>query len=314
MATLLPETANRSATATAQPAKRQPLRPGSDETTVRLQQGVNPAPQRRSLFLWGLAWTVSLYASAVCCIPGILSAENYDLAVAGVVISYLALVIESLRSPTLGYLWGLNWVEDVADYIERLKSYRPKLTFHGECYHYETRTRDVPETYTEYEYRVDPVSHQPAWFTVTKTRMKQETYEAKVVSHREQAEFKYEQCRDVSAPLTDEIYKYQATRVDLQLRWEPDDLKTAERYQAERAAFVKRNKHRDTHFSFAERQQLKDFRARMLAIVDLEQKSPWMHWGWYAAASFATLSWPYRYWLERETVQGSYTLLKRIRG
>jgi hypothetical protein len=70
---------------------------------------------------------------------------------------------------------------EIGMYVEQLKRAPPLLSMICQCYHYETRTRYVTETYTEY------VNEQ----SVMRTRTRIETYREKVVTYNGYETFHY---------------------------------------------------------------------------------------------------------------------------
>ena len=65
------------------------------------------------------------------------------------------------------YLRDMKNVSNFGDYMEKMHNARPSLSFHVECYHYETNY---------------------------------ESFEEKVVTHREGEHFQFSQCRDLAPP------------------------------------------------------------------------------------------------------------------
>lgn len=62
----------------------------------------------------------------------------------------------------------------IKDYIKNIKQTKAEISFHGESYHFETRSRVVNETYTE----------QTSSGPKTMTRSRVEYYQEKVVTGR----------------------------------------------------------------------------------------------------------------------------------
>jgi hypothetical protein len=220
--------------------------------------------------------------------------------------------IDLFASPALRYLANLSSAEDVVMHIKKRRDTPPSLGFTCECSHTETRKRYVTEYYTEYEWRYDGTANASRSVPVSKTRQREETYQEQVVTYRGSCAFVYSRWVDVSAALTDEIYNYEAVRIDLSFGVGYGDRRTAEAYAAARSRFIEQNRNRDTSFRYWEHCTLDGFRPKLLSIVDLSKRSPLMSvWAYLLLGAFG-LSWPYRLWFNRQTVGGSYRLEKRV--
>lgn len=214
------------------------------------------------------------------------------------------------QHPALRYLLNLNPIEDVVAYVKRIEAAAPTISFHGECYHYETRTRWVTETYTDYETRHDFSSGRLETVPVTRTRQKLETYQERITTHTATEEFKFSAWRDQTRKLSGAIYHYQATRVAFALAVTPGDSETAAAFEAARTAFQDAHKDCDVHFDFSENIRVEGFKPRMLSIVDLSNKSPAMNSATYILFAAIGLGWPYLLWFNHRTVQGTFTFTK----
>jgi hypothetical protein len=286
--------------------KKYPKKPTKKDIYVELQQSNLPQRLKRSFIIHGLIFNFAVWLTF-----------GYYLAVGEEAFSLLKIVyliyfIEALFAPTFNYLWNLNKVEDIVSYIDRLKTYPPEIGFHCECYHYETKTRWVTEYYTEYEQVYDSSSQRSESRPVQKSRQVQETYEEKIVTYRETENFTFSQFEDISGDVSDDIYEFQATKVDFSKYWQAGDEATNNTYQLNKSNFKSRNQNRDRYFDFSEYFNIQNFKAKALSIVDLEKKSICMHWIVYILCSIFTFSWFYRKWLEGETVKGNFEFRKVI--
>ncbi len=286
--------------------KKSPKKPTRKDTYVELQQSNLPKKLKRSWIIRGLIFNITVWVALGHYLA--VGEDGFPL----LVIMYLIYFIEALFAPTLRYLWNLNQVEDIVSYINRLKNYSPQISFHCECYHYETKTRWVTEYYTEYEQVYDHHSQRYESKPVQKSRQVQETYEEKVVSYRDSENFTFSRFKDVSGNISNDIYKFQATKVDFSKYWQAGDTATTNAYQLKKNNFQSRNRHRDRYFDFYESFNLKNFKSKALSIVDLKKKSIFMHWMIYLLCSIFAFSWVYRKWLEGETVKGNFEFRKII--
>ena len=276
----------------------------------QLQEGVPPRAVEHHWLTWGSVLSLLLWTSvALLANPSMAKSGYVHLFVAGAGLTY---VIHSFALPTFRYLWNLNPVEDVVTYVRQLRAAPPQIGFTCECYHMETRTRQVTEAYTEYSQQYDSLSRSYRSVPVTKYRTRTETYQERVVTYRGNEAFLYSRWEDVSPQLTPDIYKYQATRIDLSLRVECGDQETWNRYLDAKHRFIDSHKRRDRSFDFHEYKRVDGFRPHVMSIVDLTKQSPLMHWFPYTASTLLGLSWVYRTWFERVTVVGDISLWKRV--
>ena len=228
------------------------------------------------------------------------------------IVIYIIYLIEALAASTPRYLWNLNKVEDIIQYINRLKTYPPQLKFHCTCYHYETRTRWVTEYYTVYEQVYDSQAKRYVQQAKQKSRQKQETYQETVVTHREEESVRFSRFDDTSGDLSNDIYKFQATRVSFSKNWNLANEATTKAYNTQKSNFQARNENRDRCFKFWESFEINNFKDKALSIVDLDKKSPYMSWIAYFLFSLFMLSWPYRKWFELKSVKGHFQFQKII--
>ncbi|MDK2410521.1 hypothetical protein QHH11_18935 [Aphanizomenon sp. PH219] len=286
--------------------KKYPKKPTAQDIYIELQQSNLPKHLKRSFIIHGLIFNIAVWLTLVYCL--IVGGEAFSI----LIFVYISYFVESLFAPAFRYLWNLNQVEDIVSYIERLKTYCPEIGFHCECYHYETKTRWVTEYYTEYEQVYNSSSQTYESQPVQKSRQVQETYQEKIITYQETESFAFSQFEDISGNVSDDIYKFQATKIDFSKSWQAGDEATSNAYQLKKINFQTRNQNRDTNFDFSEYFHLNNFKTKALSIVDLEKKSILMHWMMYILCSIFTFSWFYRKWLESETVKGNFEFRKVI--
>ena len=227
-------------------------------------------------------------------------------------LAYLALVVESFRASTFGYLRNLNPVEDVVSYIRRVSAYGPIISWSCECYHFETRTRMVTEYYTEYEMQHNYQTNQMESVAVQKSRQKEEQYQEKVITRTDSRFFFYENVTDISPQLTEEINQFQAIKIAFSKDYEPNSARARESYHDQLNAFHRVNEHYDDYYSWTENVSIQDYKQRMMSVVDVKRISVLMRWPIYVLTSLLSLSWLHRLWLEAKTANGSYRFVKSI--
>jgi len=283
---------------------------------VQLQEGASLSNHYGSMFWLCLLFSIILWCGlltiGVSYFGSILGVAEFDWELPVwvyfvTVAAAVAYLIEAFTANTIWYLANINEVEDVIDYIDRLSGYSPTISLSTESYHHETRTRtvSVPVTKTSYDY-------QGRSTTTTTYEQRTETYQEKVVTHRETQPFEYRYSEDCSGRVTEEIYRFNATRVDFSKEWIPADEQTKSKYEALRNDLISRNKPRDSGFSIWENFEIQDFRKHTLCLVDLDRKPVLMHWTYYMLFILFCSAWFYRRWFDKETVYGTYTFKKRI--
>ncbi|KAL0484506.1 3 TM domain-containing transmembrane protein [Acrasis kona] len=280
------------------------IQPSMFHTEERYWGCFKLSPHARALFFNTLVLLSLALIIAAGTLFGILGTDwsKYFLIGAGVAvpITYIVYIIEIMCSSTVSYLRNLLLVEDIVTHINRIRDTAPSIGFHCECYHYETRTRLVSYTHTDSNGR-------------THLRHRTETYQVKVVSHAESERFHYKKHNDKSGIVTNDLLKYNATRIDFTKQWSPGDAKTLRAYQDQLNNFRRRNERRDTHFNMGETFDIPGYSEKMLAIVDLNKKSYFLTVGWCLFFSLVLLqSWTYRVWMDRVSVKAKYHFNKNV--
>jgi hypothetical protein len=211
-------------------------------------------------------------------------------------IFYLTIV---LRSHTFQYLRNINTTETVLAFMDRMYATKPTVTWSIQCYHYETRTRQVRYTVTYY------VGNQQH----TETRYRTETYQERVNTHAASGALQYTRWEDVSVPLCrDEIIEYVLTKVSIKKTWIAGD--TGAREQKE--DFIRYN-NRDEYYDFFEDFELHGFRSRFLGLTDLAKRPCLAHWFWYLVAhTLVVFALPYLMWMSSVTGKVRTTVLKKV--
>lgn len=290
----------------------------SPGVSLQLQHDIEPRSARPHRNLFGLAVTLLLFASFALWqlstsehrhllqslgMTGFDSDTPFALALG---LSCAVYLIASFVADTPRYLWHLDHVESILAYVERIKATAPSWEFACECYHMETKTRQVKKAETIY-LTVDGKS-----VPITRTWTEPETYQEKMVTHTERQPFIYSRSQDVSPQLSDAIRRYQAVRVDCAYDISFGDQRTLASYEAAKAAFIAQNRHRDVFFHFSERHYIRGFKSKLLSVVDISKKPVLMHWGFYVLATVLLLSWPYSAWFHANTAGGHLEFRKLI--
>lgn len=259
------------------------------------------SPHVLGLFCCIIVWFLLIYT--ICAY----SAKETDyyggLTLGLLVVAYIIYLIEAFVAKTSRYLWNMKVPggEDIGMYINRMKNQPPVLSMSCECYHYETRTRYVTETYTEY------VNGQ----SVTRTRTRVETYQEKVVTYNGYEVFHYNEWSDNSGFLVDEILKYNVVRIEMLKSWLPANPETEAAFNHQYAEFRRKHENFDTHFNSWQTLDIDGYEQHVLWVV--EQKW-WLNWSAYAVFTIIYLSSVfYRYCFGQISVKANFQLKKVIK-
>lgn len=194
-------------------------------------------------------------------------------------------------SNTFQYVRNINTTETVLDYMSRMYRTEPVICWFIQCYHYETRTRQV-------------ASPGPNGTTVYYT----EFYQERVNTHFASGKLIFSRWTDVSVPLNrDIIERFAMTKISVKKEWTGD----AGAYQ-QKLAFFQVNK-RDVFYDFVETIELEGYCARLLGFVDLENIPILADWSWYVISHLTVVfALPYRMWLSSKSNKVRATIKKEI--
>jgi len=215
---------------------------------------------------------------------------------------YFFYLIEVFCSSTFRYLWNKRRSDKLLDHFFKIKNTRPELQFWCECYHFETRTRWVTETYSE---------NGPNG-PVTKTRQRLETYTVKVVTYTETETFRYSYFQDTSGMISDDINCYEFIKIKFKKEYSFGNRETEVAYNCQYDRFIQRNQFRDTCFDHSSRFRLDNFKEKMLSI-NTDKRSCSVHVCTYLMWSLMFMvSWPYRIWMESLCYRGEFIFKKTV--
>eukprot|EP00055_Hartaetosiga_balthica_P003776 m.8965 g.8965 ORF g.8965 m.8965 type:complete len:395 (-) comp3319_c0_seq1:261-1445(-) len=198
---------------------------------------------------------------------------------------YLIYLIEACCSSTKGYV--NNKMQDPNPHVAQVLDSPPQITFHIQCYHYETRTRTVRDSNGN-----------------TKT----ETYTERVNTHSASMVFHIQQWYDDSAPFF--VPNYEICQLKFSKSFKFTDASFS-RYKMEREVFIREND-RDVHYSFTEGRYIAGMKKKALTYhenADLPcSTSP----TWFWIFTLLTLSWFIRTHLGSHTGEFKYHYSKVI--
>ena len=195
------------------------------------------------------------------------------------------------RSNTFQYLRNINTTETVLDYMHRMYRTEPVVGWFIQCYHFETRTRQV-------------ASPGPNGTTVYRT----ETYQERVNTHSARGNLIFVRWTDISVPLDRKsIEAFAMTKISVKKIWTGDA--GAER---QKSTFIVVN-NRDVFYDFYETLGLQGYCARLLGFVDLDNIPVLAHWSWYVVSHLTVVfGVPYRMWLSSKSHKVRTCIHKQI--
>ena len=245
-----------------------------------------------SFMLWG-----SILSFGVFMIIDGLDSFRTIACLAGAIFSTCLYVMNScICSSTHRFLVRKMDTESCMQFIEKMKSAEPIITFHIECYHYETRYRTV---------------------TDSNGNSRRESYQEKVTTHRAEEVYQYRTCRELSE--FDEISGFNGfkfTRLECRKDWQCANQVTQNDFDYKKDAFYVRNS-RDTHQSKYETMELPGFpntiknRKEML-IESQPGSSKYISGNWYMLFMLLGCSACYRLHFNTMTQRKKHTFIKEI--
>jgi hypothetical protein len=121
------------------------------------------------------------------------------------------------------YITNLSTVSSAVEHIDQIQNVQPDVCFKAECYHYETRTREV--TWTDSE---------------GNTQSRVETYQEKVVTANITEQFKFRFWRDHSQAALVDIHTKKITKIKMELQILCGDAETAKDFNECYSRFQRR--------------------------------------------------------------------------
>mmetsp|Transcript_11700 Transcript_11700/g.20829 ORF Transcript_11700/g.20829 Transcript_11700/m.20829 type:complete len:356 (+) Transcript_11700:456-1523(+) len=218
---------------------------------------------------------------------------------------YVIHLIESLG--TSGHLRFLcnrehtNESHNEHELFGRMRRCRPRFVMKIECYHMQTRTRWVTESYQDSEGK-------------TQTREVRETYEEKVITYTGRQEKVFESWEDSSGP-GPRLGDVRKDCVGLLVRVERDiemDEETKSAFKAEAKAFVRKHRHRDDFYSYGESIEVDGFRPAIFLFAKDRTPRYLSSTFLFVVMSLLALDVPLRIQMQRLTLSTTWTLRKKV--
>ena len=220
---------------------------------------------------------------------------------------WLVILIETLCCNEFHYLDNIKDSANINDFLERMKNLEPGILFTAKCWHYEKKTRNVEKR--------DSNGRK-----VTKT----ESYQQKVVTHRDSQVFSFTFYDDVSSDTINGINQHGVTRVSLTRLIICGDAETSRQLQLEYDNFISKNKFKDNHVdnsieeTFFEINEFgvsneTEFEKKIMVTSKSNGSVPWwMSKTWLLLSTIILMAWPYRWLFQCHTGKTKYQSKKRI--
>ncbi|EGG20111.1 hypothetical protein DFA_07229 [Cavenderia fasciculata] len=191
-------------------------------------------------------------------------------------------------------LRGMSSIGYLVPYVESLCATKPDIFVESESYHWERRTRSVTR-------RVNG-----------RTTTETESYEEKVVSHRESNQMFVSDWMDVS-PLLDSTVTQQLLQVFFTKEFTHMDDQSLQCLESVKSDMTRRNKPRDTHFELVVHHRINQFQENKLFCLD-ESRIPWFaNSFWWAIVNITFLWFPWEVAYRRILAISQYDILKHVR-
>ncbi|XP_065648566.1 uncharacterized protein LOC136077983 isoform X2 [Hydra vulgaris] len=193
---------------------------------------------------------------------------------------YLYILLEAQCCREKRYLEYSDNSDEIDYTLNMIYESDPQIYFTVECYH------QVIEGYGE------------------------EAYTVNVTTHTESVKFDYKSCRDLSDRSEIPSARKSIMRINLSKVLSFRDEQTSKKFAKLRSDLVERNKNKDLYIKYDEDIKIPGFKDK---VKNSNATRPfWMNKFYFQLAHFLTLSWPYRWLLNRNVQQINHSIIKEI--
>jgi len=227
--------------------------------------------------------------------------EDVPLALRAV-LAYGVYLAESLFfNAAASALCHIGDADAVTTYITSVKDAAPVPKIKAQSWHWETRTDTRTVRDAEGNEREEYVTSQEKVYT--------RSFEEVLPVQR---------WRDNSGEICQGLAYFPLVQIHFELAWNPADVETTEAHDRARTAMRHRAAAADDEYDFAESILLNSGHDHDYQLPKTEMtcaggnRPTWLSWKVYVIASLAGLSWPYRFWLSRNSIKGDFTFSKRV--
>ncbi|XP_065648559.1 uncharacterized protein LOC136077980 [Hydra vulgaris] len=193
---------------------------------------------------------------------------------------YLYILLEAQYCKEKRYLDYSSNNDEIDDYLNVIYESNPRITFEVVCYH------QVTHDCGEYSYTED------------------------VTTHTESANFDYKSCRDLSDRSEIPSARKSFTQINLSKVLSFRDEETGKKFVKIQSDLVERNKNKDLQIRCNKNIEFPGLKDK---VKSSNAKRPfWMNKFYFQLAHFLTLSWPYRWFLNRNVQRINHSINKEI--
>ena len=208
--------------------------------------------------------------------------------------TYIVYLISEFLSPSYKFFGLKKKEKTMYELMNYFFSAKPKIIFTASCYHYVTKTK------TEYD---------------SNGRLRNNTYEEKVITHYDTLTLPYYSSRDVSGPFVLNLKKVgnvDFVKLHLKLSIDFADSVSFIDYYNARDNFYNKNKYnyKDTYFDFDEKRSIPEFSEDHFVKITDEKTS--ISRGWYTLAIILGFAEFYKSFVSTRSIEQTFTIVKLI--
>jgi len=185
-------------------------------------------------------------------------------------------------------------MENVYSLLNNLKQQHLVIAFKCECYHFETKTRDIPIG--------TDANGNPQTKTIT--------YEEKVVTWRNSTIYQYKHWSDRS-PSYDGLDEYEVTKLNVHKQIIFANDQTRIDYEQKLMQFKNEN-HKDEHQDYSNDVQIAGYKNKCLTSLHENTIPEWLNLPTFFLVSFVFLSPVFRMYMTSKVGRKDYNLIKQI--
>jgi len=194
-------------------------------------------------------------------------------------ITYFFYLLNCLISKTARFLWQNMEILDYETLVEKIKASKPALGIKVQCWHLHKGTRGV--------YSLDAQGN---------AIVRQEPYQEQVITHKAFHSFSFGSWKDVSGDLSEVMKGRHSVRLKVKAGYLFGDDKIAQRFEEERAKFIRENQKKDKYLDESITLDIAGLREKVMVK---EKGFSFLSYGWFWFWSLLLLSWPYRRFVDR---------------
>jgi hypothetical protein len=240
------------------------------------------------LLVWGLIGYLIISAG--------MKQQDLESPIIAVSVTYLIYLISAFCSPMCSYLFHKHGADSIHHVMQNLFYNPPVITWHIQCYHYETRTSTTKDS---------------------KGHRRTHTSRHKVITYTEREQFNFYTWRDISGVFLLDAHKVfksenkKYIKLALDTDFEFGDDLTRMDYQRQKDNFYFRNRWRDVHCSISETRTIPGFNSYNMIRIS-QQKASCVSGYTFILFTFLPFVELYKLYVDSFCVEQDYTIKKVI--